>query len=254
MGQTVKIRDMVLGEGMPKICVPIVGKTKGIILDEAEKLRVHQPDMAEWRLDFYEEVRETAALRKTVLALREVLGNLPLLCTFRTKAEGGAREAASEDYIRIYETILESRAADAIDVELFSGEETVKRLIGLAHEAGTVVIGSNHDFKKTPEKEEIVSRLCRMQALGMDVAKMAVMPETEADVITLLDASREMKESHRETPVITMSMGSRGLVSRLTGEVFGAALTFGTVGEASAPGQIPVEELRQVLEAIHKYQ
>ena len=90
-----------------------------------------------------------------------------------------------------------------------------------------------------------------MQQLGMDVAKMAVMPQSEKDVRMLLEATAEMKEQHPQTPVITMSMGKMGVLSRMAGELFGSALTFGTVGQASAPGQIPVKELRKILEMLH---
>ena len=130
-------------------------------------------------------------------------------------------------------------------------EKTVKELIADAKAHQITVIGSNHDFQKTPKKQEIVSRLCQMQQLGMDVAKMAVMPQSEKDVRMLLEATAEMKEQHPQTPVITMSMGKMGVLSRMAGELFGSALTFGTVGQASAPGQIPVKELRKILEMLH---
>ena len=77
---------------------------------------------------------------------------------------------------------------------------------------------------------------------------MAVMPKNERDVLVLLDATLSMKELHGETPVITMSMGRMGVVSRIAGEVFGSAVTFGTAGEASAPGQIDAERLRGMLD------
>ena len=88
--------------------------------------------------------------------------------------------------------------------------------------------------------------------MGMDVAKIAVMPQSEKDVLILLEATSEMKQLHPETPVITMSMGKLGVISRIAGEVFGSALTFGTAGSASAPGQIPAEELKTMLEVLHR--
>ena len=87
----------------------------------------------------------------------------------------------------------------------------------------------------------------------MDVAKIAVMPQSEADVLTLLDATREMKEKHTDSPVITMSMGAKGVISRMTGEIFGSSLTFAMLGKASDPGQVPLEELKDILQKIHVY-
>ena len=207
--------------------------------------------MAEWRMDFLDGIEEKQIQSEALKRVSELLDGLPLLCTFRTKAEGGEKEVAVGTYQTINERAIRSGLADAIDVEFFLPEKTVKELIADAKAHQITVIGSNHDFQKTPKKQEIVSRLCQMQQLGMDVAKMAVMPQSEKDVRMLLEATAEMKEQHPHTPVITMSMGKMGVLSRMAGELFGSALTFGTVGQASAPGQIPVEELRKILEMLH---
>ena len=95
-------------------------------------------------------------------------------------------------------------------------------------------------------------RLCMMQDYGADIPKMAVMPRNKQDVLTLLSATLEMSEQFADRPIITMSMAGTGVVSRLTGETFGSALTFGAATKASAPGQINVNELERVLDIIHK--
>lgn len=114
------------------------------------------------------------------------------------------------------------------------------------------VVASNHDFHKTPSQDEIVSRLCKMQELGADIPKIAVMPQNKKDVLTLLSATEEMVREHASRPIITMSMAGTGVISRLCGEVFGSALTFGAVGKASAPGQMGASELRTVLTLLHE--
>lgn len=114
------------------------------------------------------------------------------------------------------------------------------------------VVASNHDFHKTPGKEEIVGRLCRMQELGADIPKIAVMPQSRQDVLTLLAATEEMNREYADRPIITMSMSGTGVISRLCGEVFGSALTFGAAKKASAPGQMEVRELSQILSLLHK--
>ena len=48
-----------------------------------------------------------------------------------------------------------------------------------------------------------------------------------------------------------MAMGALGVISRLGGGVFGSAVTFGTAGRASAPGQTDAAELKRALELIH---
>ena len=105
-------------------------------------------------------------------------------------------------------------------------------IISKAHDFNVKVVSSNHDFDKTPEKEELIRRLCKMQELGADIPKIAVMPTCRRDVLMLLDATLEMTESYADRPIITMSMAGTGVISRLAGEAFGSALTFGAATKA----------------------
>ncbi|MDO4523325.1 MAG: type I 3-dehydroquinate dehydratase [Eubacteriales bacterium] len=253
-----KLRNLTLGEGMPKICVSVTGRTGEEIISSAKKIMPYHPDMIEWRMDFWngaEHAVEAPAEKKLFLQLlselRQILGETPLLSTFRTKAEGGERELKPQCYMALNELAIFSGETDAVDVELFQGDTVVKQLIASAHQMGVKVIGSNHDFQKTPPRKEIIRRLCCMQELGVDVAKMAVMPENKKDILTLLEATEEMHREYAKIPIVTMSMGGEGMITRLSGEVFGSALTFGMVGTASAPGQVPIGELRRTLELFH---
>jgi 3-dehydroquinate dehydratase-1 len=96
----------------------------------------------------------------------------------------------------------------------------------------------------------MVDRLTAAAAIG-DIPKLAVMPRRAADVAALLAATAEAKERLGDRPIVTMSMSGIGAVSRFAGETFGSALTFGSVKATSAPGQIPVEKLRIVLDIAH---
>ena len=139
-----------------------------------------------------------------------------------------------------------------MDVEAFTGDKVVKEIIEAAHACGVKVVASNHDFDKTPDKDDIVGRLRKMQDLGADIPKIAVMPQSKLDVLTLLSATEEMNRLYADRPIITMSMAGTGVISRLCGEVFGSALTFGAAGKASAPGQMGVNDLNTVLNLLHK--
>ena len=245
------LRGVEVGAGAPKIIVPIVAATAAGILDKARELRGYTFDVVEWRADFYEDVFDTAKVLETLAALHKELGDKPILFTFRTKREGGEKAISPEAYAALNAAVAASGDADAVDVEVFCGDEEAKRNIEAIHAAGRAVVGSNHDFGGTPDKADLLYRLRRMQDLGADIPKIAVMPKSEADVITLLDATQEMHTRYADRPIITMSMG-RGVVSRLCGEYFGSAMTFGAVGQVSAPGQIPADELRTVLETLHR--
>ena len=246
-----KVRNLVLGEGMPKICVPIVGTSWEEIKEQAEEIVKLPVDFVEWRMDWYEKVTEESSVIDILGLLRQYLGDLPLLATFRTKQEGGMQEFSQQEYCALMNTVLTSGYIDLADVELFLGEKLVKELIKAAHRAGVFVVASNHDFFKTPTKEEMIRRLCKMQELGADVLKIAVMPNTNRDVLTLLETTVEMNEVYAKKPLITMAMSGIGMISRLSGECFGSAVTFGAARKASAPGQIGVEQLREILQIVH---
>lgn len=209
-------------------------------------------DVVEWRVDWYEEVFDYAKVEETAADLRKALGEIPLLFTFRTAKEGGEKAIEKDVYVELNQKAARSGFVDMVDVEVFTGDEAVRAIVETAHEAGVKVVGSNHDFHQTPEQKEIVARLCKMQELGVDIPKIAVMPVCKKDVLTLLSATEEMYTRYANRPIITMSMAGTGVISRLCGEVFGSALTFGAAGKASAPGQMEVEDLKTVLSLLHK--
>ena len=248
---TVTVRGVEIGGGIPKICVPVLGKTEEEVLASAEAAKACGPDLVEWRLDWLAQPTDSAALLDLLRKLREFLGATPLLATFRSKREGGQQELSSQDYVNILVGIIQSRMVDLVDVELFSGAPAVMQVVQAAHQRGVVVIGSSHEFQNTPDEFNLINRMEMMQVMGCDIAKVAVMPRCPRDVLTLLSATEQMKARHPELPIITMSMGQLGMVSRLCGEVFGSALTFGSAGQSSAPGQVPVKQLRETLELLH---
>ncbi|MBR0308193.1 MAG: type I 3-dehydroquinate dehydratase [Mogibacterium sp.] len=248
---TVTVRNTVIGEGIPKICVPIVGITKEAILDEARAITALPADVVEWRVDWFENVFEFDKVQDVLTDLREVLGDTPILMTFRTSKEGGEKAIEDEAYAELNIKAAETGLVDLVDVEVFTGDEVVKKIIEGAHAAGVKVVASNHDFGKTPEKDDIVGRLRKMQDLGADIPKIAVMPNSKKDVLTLLAATEEMATEYADGPIITMSMAGTGVISRLAGEVFGSALTFGAAAKASAPGQMGVNDLKEVLTLLH---
>ena len=248
----VKVRNIEIGTGIPKICVPIVGITKEEILKAAKTVCEIKADVVEWRVDWYEDIFCFEKVAETLKELRDILGDMPLLFTFRTSNEGGEKSIEKDAYVELNQNAAKTGCVDLVDVEVFTGDDAVKAIVETAHENGVKVVASNHDFDKTPSKDEIVSRLRKMQELGADIPKIAVMPQNKKDVLTLLAATEEMSSEYADRPIITMSMAGTGVISRLCGEVFGSALTFGAVGKASAPGQMGVEDLGTVLELLHK--
>lgn len=253
MNNIVEVRGLRLGEGIPKICVPIVGKNNEEIISEAEGLKGLKLDLIEWRVDNYQDVENLNKVKEMLSILRKILNDLPLIFTFRSLKEGGNKEVSIDYYINLNKEIAKSGKVDLIDVELFMGDEVVTDIVEFVHNNEVKVVISNHDFNKTPDKEEIINRLCKMQDLNADLLKIAVMPKTTSDVLTLLCATDEMINKYAKTPIITISMSGLGVVSRIAGEIFGSVITFASSKVASAPGQIEANELYKVLNIMHQY-
>ena len=247
----VEVRGVKIGEGIPKIIVPIVGVTKEDILFAAKSFGEVKYDIVEWRVDWFEDVFDFTKVEDTANALRDVLGDKPILFTFRTSKEGGEKAIEPAAYVELNSKIVATGLVDMVDVEAFTGDDYVKEIIEAAHKNNVKVVASNHDFGKTPAKEDLVYRLRKMQDLGADIPKIAVMPQNKKDVLTLLSATEAMANDYADRPIITMSMAGTGLISRLCGEVFGSAATFGAVGKVSAPGQMNAKDLETILTFIH---
>lgn len=241
------VRNMKLGDGIPKICIPLTDSSLEGLGGSIHALKNVPFDFVEWRADFYHDFKNADARQKALTLLRDRLPDTPILFTIRSVPEMGTADLDTCVYTDICRSVIESGLADLIDVELSRGRQTMNTLITAAHQTGMKVIASRHDPSATPDKAVIVDTLCTMQALGADIVKYAVMPQCERDVLTLLDATLTMKEKHGKTPFITMSMSRFGAVSRVCGSVFGSSVTFGTSGTESAPGQLPADILAEVL-------
>ncbi|MGM9947444.1 type I 3-dehydroquinate dehydratase [Floccifex sp.] len=250
--KTIEVRNIVFGQGKPKICIPVMGKTIDDLKKEIEDLKGLSFDVIEWRMDHFIDILNVEKALEAIYLIRNLLKDIVLLATFRTLKEGGEMDISNEDYVSLNKVIIDSKQIDFVDVECFTGEKEVKEIIDYAHENGVYVIMSNHDFDKTPSYDEIIYRLRKMQEYNADIPKIALMPQNKEDVLTLLKATKDMSEKYADRPIITMSMSGMGVISRLAGEVFGSCLTFGAAKKASAPGQINVNELNEVLDILHR--
>lgn len=246
------VKNCCIGSGIPKICVPIVATNLREIFSQARGMQRKNFDLIEWRIDRFADFHDINMVRRASRILHGILDDQPFILTFRTIGEGGKQPIEPEYYVKLYRTAIEEHLVDMIDVELFIGDEIVKELTDLAHSHGMPVIISNHDFDRTPPHEELIARMKHAESVGADILKIAVMPKDKHDVLELLYATEQMSRES-DCPLITMSMGQSGIISRLSGEIFGSAVTFGTIGAASAPGQIDLDSLRMVLQLLHKH-
>lgn len=249
MKQEIIIKNHKLGAGKPLVCVPIVEKSREKILEAARIFAEKGVEMAEWRMDWYEGTESIENVLDVLQQLAAICKNIILLCTFRSKKQGGERELSEEAYQKLLLAIAKSGYADILDVEVFELSRP-EALIKEIQDLSGLVIASEHHFFETPETAVMEEKLLAMRTMGADIGKLAVMPGKNTDVLRLLEATAQVKEQYPEYPVITMAMGGMGVISRISGQIFGSCVTFGAVGKTSAPGQLPFETVSGILENI----
>ncbi len=236
---------------MPMLCAPLVGASREALLAEAAIVRAAAPDIVEWRADFFQALGDAKAVVETARALRSALPGLPLLFTRRSAAEGGQKVPVSEQaVVDVYAAVCEADCVDLVDYEMSNPPAGMKTVREASRRRGIGLVCSYHNFQETPSAATLDAQFRRAQDLGGDVAKVAVMPKSREDVLTLLWAT--LQASQLDLPLISMSRGALGAPSRIIGFAFGSALSFGVGAGASAPGQMPIAELRAAIEITRK--
>lgn len=248
--KTLTIRNKVLGGPVPLICLPLVAEDTAALLQQAREVLVHRPDALEWRVDKFEAVRDTGAVVAALEELRGVIGDIPLIFTCRVIDEGGFQEVSAAERRAVMEAVIASNRTDLVDIELANDKEMIGALKKACQQSGTRLILSSHNFKETPEENVITGKLCEAAEMGADVAKVAVMPQNYGDVLRLLSATYRARTELLDIPIITMSMGVEGGITRIAGGLFGADLTFAIGSASSAPGQIPIGDIRKAWEVL----
>lgn len=243
---------------LPAIAVATTAPDADGVARQAEQAVREGAEVIELRADLlHPEEGEalTACALDAVRAVRAVTVAAPLLLTIRSGLEGGALDGGEAVYADVLDVLLHALAdvpgvgrPDALDVEI--ARPDAPDLVERAHGLGLDVVASFHDFHATPSDEALHARLATMRAAGADALKVAVAPADAVDVARLLRVTAEAA-ADASAPIITMSMGELGLVSRLSGGVFGSALTFATAGDRpSAPGQPPIALVRSARAAL----
>ena len=261
--QPLQIKNLTLGDGIPKICVPIVARDRQQLKTALNDLSGVPFDLAEFRADHYAPLQElclfaahgrsgslSRALVEVLALIRQTVSDKPLLFTIRTKAEGGKAALSYGEYETMLQSAAQTGYVDLIDVELFTAGRNAAGLTEKLQSLQTKVIGSSHDFEKTPTEEKMLECLLTMQSAGMDVTKLAVMPRSRKDVLSLLRVSCAMADGKADRPFVTISMGDLGMTSRICGSLTGSAITFASAGRSSAPGQIDAAGMRQILDIL----
>ncbi|MFZ5996374.1 MAG: type I 3-dehydroquinate dehydratase [Nitrospirota bacterium] len=199
-----------------------------------DRVAVDAADILELRVDMF----DTLSPDHIEAVFKEARDKFrkPLLATIRAVREGGQKDI--EDRTALYQVALP--LSDAADVEVYS-DEPFAAVKALCVAYKKPLIGSYHNFEHTPDDcflDEVVAK-----GKEADIVKIAAMANEQEDMVRLALFTFR----HRERGMITMSMGDRGLPSRVFNPLFGSLMTYGYVTRPSAPGQLSIAELADIL-------
>ncbi|MEZ0308416.1 MAG: type I 3-dehydroquinate dehydratase [Ramlibacter sp.] len=236
----------------PAICAPLVARTRERLLAETAVVAAKRPDILEWRVDFFDGIADAHAVVETARLIKRESDGIPLLFTRRNAREGGEPIALSEArVVAMYRAVCEAADVDLVDFEMDNDPADVRAVREVSRAHGIQLVLSFHDFNSTPPLEVLRQRFAQALALGADVAKVAVMPRSMDDVLTLMGAT---SQAGRELtiPLVSMSMGRFGALSRMCGWTVGSAMTFAVGESSSAPGQMAISDVEAGIALLQK--
>lgn len=246
-----EIKGMKIGEGVPKTIVSLMDAYVESLLVTVDECKAAGVDCLEWRADFAADVHNPITMVEGAKKISAACPDNPLLFTFRSAGQGGQLTIPVGEYVALNRALIESECIDLVDIETWIGDAAVLELISCAKQHGIATVVSYHNFKGTPSVDWMVGLLTHMQDLGADIPKIAVMAQNPQDSLRLLAATEEMARVHAVGPLLTMAMGRAGSITRLAGELFGSALTFCSLHDVSAPGQVDVAHAKSVMMDLH---
>lgn len=219
--------------------MPLLGANIEFINKELDYIKTTNVEVLEWRADSFEDL----CYNNIVNCLRDINNklNLPIIFTLRTKLEGGMANIKEERRIDLIKQVIKTKLIDIVDIEYISGQAILDEIISLSHENNIYTIVSNHDFEKTPDKNEILNTLNKIKSTNADIIKIAFMPKSKLDVLDQLEAS--IKFDKEDKLLISISMGDVGKITRIFPEFAGSCITFAKTVNNSALGQIDQKDL-----------
>lgn len=239
--KTVKLRNVVLGSGRLALIMPIAAKDMEETAALAKEFMPYRPDILEWRVDYFEQVENIPALLEAAEKLRETVGDMAVMVTPRHHLENGVREIQPEAKKEILLALIQSGLMDMVDVEMRYGADYIRDIRGACQKHRTALMISYHDLEHTPDSGEVLSLLQKEMELGADVCKVSFVAETYGDVDRLGKAVVQAKQAGIDVPIVSISAGPRGSLSRICGDVFGSDGTFVSTGKTH---QIHIDDVR----------
>ena len=258
-----------LDYGRPKVAVPITGVTHEEIIKQCHAAMEAKCDILEWRADYYLDNKEDvdAKLRSDDIQvevirilddIEYVTDGMPVIFTVRSKSQGGKSSLNKEQVYDLNCLAVQAKLATFVDVELFDDNNKLVREellehVNDIHSFGGRVIMSYHDFKAMPRSEEIVNIVSVIRDLDADIAKIAAFAHNKKDAVEMIKCSHMLTQGESD-PVIFIGMGKNGIITRIFGGQYGSVITFASLGEQTAAGQLNVTTVNRLLDEYYTEQ
>ncbi|MBZ2173992.1 type I 3-dehydroquinate dehydratase [Schnuerera sp. xch1] len=240
------VKNKVFGGSKMLICLPLISKNKEMLIKDAKEICLLAPDIIEWRVDFFETIHDINNIKDALIELSKSIDNIPLIFTLRHSDEGGCIYLTQDKRIEIIEKSINTGCVDLLDIEIANDMEFLNKIKNIIKRNDIKLILSYHNFKQTPSEEFMLNKIIEGEKIGADISKIAVMPKDYGDVLKLLNATYKARNIV-DIPLITIAMGKTGAITRMIGGLFGSDMTFAVGKESSAAGQMPISDIKMVL-------
>jgi len=220
------------------------------------------PEFIEFRFDYIEDLQKiTPLFLKDLLNL--IKSEIRSIFTFRDFSEGGQIDLIQSERLKIIKLLIEAQP-HYIDIEMSTDKDTLKEIVKFASENNVKLIFSYHNFKKTPTFEEGLSVVKEFKDALLDyyivdfmaiknvIYKIIFTAQAFEDNLIPLKICNSLFEKDKIKSVISFCMGELGIFSRMMCVKAGSFLTYASLGERTAPGQINIRIMREFLQILFK--
>ena len=227
------IREHVIGGEKPSVVAVLNGKDRKRLIEQAEDAMKYNPDVIEWRIDYFTPLINGLCLINTLKSTLELLSmktnRIPFILNFPSMKQGGYKFYSDEIRERMIKACMETGYVDMIDLSMTEDAIYYSRIKELAKEHGVKLILSEINFKITESIDEILFKMTKAQENGADIAKLIYTARQPEDTVKIGMAINNAKDNGITIPVVSYAMNDSGFVSRILAERAGSALSYFSV-------------------------
>lgn len=243
------------------ICVPIPVKSVNIreIAPTIKNVINLNPSMIELRFDYISDIQKIT--KDFVFNLiNRIQPRIPVICTLRDFSEGGQVKVDVNERLQIIKLLIESEPK-YLDIEISTDVGILSEINRLALHNKVGLLYSFHDFEKTPTYGEAIKiledslkklkneLLIDQEIIEKSIFKLIFTAQSFKDNLVPLQLCKT--KSSKKLRLISFCMGDLGLFSRILCKFSGSILTYCSFEEKTAPGQINIAKLREILNLLN---